>query len=107
MPILTGCQMYCVCPLLLCGRIWLKALADDLVHSRIAHGTQPLHASSEAEGPMALALASKVQALALASKVQALALALASKVQALASKVQALALALRVEALALALKFWP
>ena len=20
--------MYCVCPLLLCGRIWLKALAD-------------------------------------------------------------------------------
>ena len=53
MPILTGCQMYCVCPLLLCGRIWLKALA---------------------EGPMALALASKVQALALASKVQALAL---------------------------------
>ena len=63
MPILTGCQMYCVCPLLLCGR---KALA---------------------EGPMALALASKVQALALA----------------LASKVQALAL--RVEALAL--RFWP
>ena len=45
LPILTGCQMYCVCPLLLCGRIWLKALA---------------------EGPMALALASKVQALALA-----------------------------------------
>jgi len=81
LPILTGCQMYCVC--LLCGRIWLKALA---------------------EGPMALALASKVQALALAlaSKVQALALALASKVQALA-----LALALRVEALALALRFWP
>ena len=59
MPILTGCQMYCVCPLLLCGRIWLKALA---------------------EGPMALA--SKVQALALASKVQALALAL--RVEALA-----------------------
>jgi len=53
--------MYCVCPLLLCGRIWLKALA---------------------KGPMALALASKVQALALA-------------------------LALRVEALALALRFWP
>ena len=76
--------MYCVCPLLLCGRIWLKALADDLGHSRIARGTQPLHASSEAEGPMALALASKVQALALA-------------------------LALRVEALALALalRFWP
>ena len=64
MPILTGCQMYCVC--LLCGRIWLKALADDLVHSRIARGTQPLHASSEAEGPMALALALRVEALALA-----------------------------------------
>ena len=80
MPILTGCQMYCVC--LLCGRIWLKALADDLVHSRIARGTQPLHASSEAEGPMALALA------------------LASKVQALALRVEALALAL-------ALRFWP
>ena len=34
--------MYCVCPLLLCDRIWLKALA---------------------EGPMALALASKVLAM--------------------------------------------
>ena len=56
MPILTDCQMYCVCPLLLCDRIWLKALA---------------------EGPMALALASKVQALALALRVEALALALA------------------------------
>ena len=54
LPILIGCQMYCVCPLLLCGRIWLKALA---------------------EGPMALA--SKVQALALA-------LALALRVEALA-----------------------
>ena len=54
LPILIGCQMYCVCPLLLCGRIWLKALA---------------------EGPMALA--SKVQALALALRVEALALALA------------------------------
>jgi len=42
--------MYCVCPLLLCDRIWLKALA---------------------EGPMALALA-----LALALRVEALALAL-------------------------------
>ena len=51
LPILTGCQMYCVCPLLLCGRIWLKALT---------------------EGPMALALASTVQALAL--RVEALAL---------------------------------
>jgi len=51
LPILTGCQMYCVC--LLCGRIWLKALA---------------------EGPIALALASKVQALALALRVEALAL---------------------------------
>jgi len=56
------------------------------VHSRIARGTQPLHASSEAEGPMALALA-------LASKVQALALALVLRVEALA--------------LALALRFWP
>ena len=28
LPILIGCQMYCVCPLLLCGRIWLKALAE-------------------------------------------------------------------------------
>ena len=53
LPIQTGCQMYCVCPLLLCGRIWLKALA---------------------EGHMALALASKVQALALALRVEALAL---------------------------------
>ena len=70
MPILTGCQMYCVCPLLLCGRIWLKALA---------------------EGPMALASKVQALALALASKVQALAfLALALRVEALA-----LALALR------------
>jgi len=48
--------MYCECSLLLCGRIWLKALA---------------------EGPVALALPSKVQALALALRVEALALALA------------------------------
>ena len=55
MPILTGCQMYCVCPLLLCDRIWLKVLAEGL-----------------------MALASKVQALALALalRVEALALAL-------------------------------
>ena len=51
LPILIGCPAYCVCPLLLCGRIWLKALG---------------------EGPMALA--SKVQALALALRVEALAL---------------------------------
>ena len=55
MPILTGCQMYCVCPLLLCGRIWLKALA---------------------EGPMALASKVQALALALALRVEALALAL-------------------------------
>jgi len=47
--------MYCVCPLLLCDRIWLKVLAEGL-----------------------MALASKVQALALALalRVEALALAL-------------------------------
>ena len=64
LPILIGCQMYRICPLLLCGRIWLKALAEG-----------PMALASKVQA-LALALASKVQALALALRVEALALAL-------------------------------